>query len=148
MTAISSIAASAKKWFREVALNGLLSFRLNLEPAPASRPRVGKFGTYYPKTYTLFRKAALPQAQMFDGVPTDQPVAVLVETVCSKPKTGKLQFPRGDVDNYAKGPLDVMTEAQKFWNDDNQVVALMIVKRYTDPGESAGINIEWFPIEA
>lgn len=52
-----------------------------------------------------------------------------------------------DVDNMAKGCLDVMTQ-MRFWNDDNQVCKLTLMKFWA-PREEAGteITIYYDPIE-
>jgi Holliday junction resolvase RusA-like endonuclease len=144
---ISKIVESARKWIRRAAHSGLLAFHLGVTPTPASRPRVTRFGVYYGKNYTKFFKAAVPVANTFDGVPTDKPVVMLIEVVADKPKTGKSEYPRGDIDNFVKGPMDVLTKTSRFWNDDNQVVGLLAFKRYPKPGEKPGVNIEWFPLE-
>jgi len=105
-----------------------------VEPRPASRPRVTKWGTYYSKPYTAFRQEAQPYANAYDArPPITGPVAILIEIVCTKPKTGRLQHPRGDVDNFVKGVMDVMTKAGTFWLDDVQVISLHAFKRYSDP---------------
>ena len=44
---------------------------------------------------------------------------------------GKYKATRPDCDNYVKEIKDAMT-ASKFWNDDNQVVDLRVVKRYAE----------------
>ncbi len=49
-----------------------------------------------------------------------------------KPKTGKLLTPRGDVDNFCKGPLDAANG--KVWVDDNQIVELRASKEYVPHG--------------
>lgn len=144
---ISNLVGSLREWMKGALQIGALStFLLAIEPAPASRPRVGRFGVYYGKTYETFRKMSLPLAQAFPGIPTQAPLFVLIECISTKPKTGKLQYPRADVDNLAKGPLDVMTKAAKFWADDNQVVGLAVFKRYAEPGEEPGVKIEWFEV--
>ena len=143
---ISKIVVSLREWMTRQATSGFLAFFLRVAPVPASRPRVSRWGTYYGKPYQKFIKEAQPLADAFEGVPTDRPVMVLMETIVKKPKTGKLAYPRGDVDNFAKGPLDVMTKAECFWGDDNQVVGLMVFKRYAKPDEEAGVLVEWFEL--
>lgn len=44
---------------------------------------------------------------------------------------GKYKATRPDCDNYVKEIKDAMT-ASRFWNDDNQVVDLRVVKRYAE----------------
>lgn len=126
----------------------LFSFHFSAEPHPASRPRVTRWGgVYYGKNYTAFLAAAKAEAARHKGTPTDQPLAMMVEVVCSKPKTGKLKHPRGDTDNYVKGPLDALVQSEKFMKDDDQVVLLIAAKRYATPGEEPGVNVDWFPLE-
>jgi len=126
---------------------GLTAFNLPVEPVPAARPRVGRFGTYYPKRYEHYRKAALERALEHDGIPTDKPLVLFVEVVATKPKTGKLTSPNGDVDNFHKGPLDALTKSEKFWKDDKQIVGLLSFKRYAEPGEEAGTRLHWFELD-
>ena len=110
-------------------------------------PRVTRQGqTYFSKTYQRFQKAAQPLAGQHDGIPTAGPVMVLLEHVITKPKTGKLDYPRGDVDNFCKGTLDILTKSQRFWLDDNQVVGLAAFKRYAEPNEKAGGRVHWYEI--
>lgn len=122
-------------------------FFLPVQPVPASRPRVGRFGAYYGKNYEQFRVAAQPMANQADFSPTDKPVVVHMECVATKPKSGKLRYPRGDIDNYVKGPLDVMTKSGKFWIDDDQVVELHASKRYCREDEMPGIHIYFHNLE-
>lgn len=89
------------------ATSNPITIVFDLAPVPASRPRVGKFGTYYAKSYADWMKEA----------------AGFVKAAL-------------DVDNYAKGPLDVITKSGKVWGDDKQVVSLRVSKRYTEPGEA------------
>ena len=110
-----------------------------LEPVPASRPRVAKFGTYYAGKYKEFLKEA-PKFIPKGLEPRSGAQQVVIRIVCTKPKTGKLAFPKGDVDNYAKGILDVMTKAG-VWQDDTQVIRLDVSKRYARPGEAPGCTV-------
>ena len=125
-------------------------FLIPVEPKPASRPRVTKYGTYFGKPYTIFRQLAQPYADAYSERPPIQgPVVILIEIVCTKPKTGKLKHPRGDVDNYAKSVMDVLTKSNRFWKDDVQVVSLYAFKRYCDPltNENAGSHVYLYEIQ-
>lgn len=144
---ISDLTSHLRKSIAQFLPATALNFFLHVAPVPASRPRVSRYGTYYSKPYEMFRKTAQPLADAFDGIPTDKPVIVVIETIAVKPKTGKLLMPRGDADNYAKGPMDIMTKAKKFWADDNQVGALLVVKRYAEPHEQPGYRIDWWPVD-
>jgi Holliday junction resolvase RusA-like endonuclease len=122
-------------------------FLLPVQPVPASRPRIGRFGAYYGKNYEAFRTDAQPICNQAKFTITDRPLRLWMECVVTKPKQGKLRFPRGDIDNYIKGPLDVMTKAERFWNDDDQIVELLASKRYCVGDEPCGIHIWFEPIE-
>lgn len=143
-TAISKLSDAVKGTIQRLASAGLLSFWMNVKPVPASRPRVTRWnGVYYGKTYEQFRTQAAEALVELESVPTDRPVVVLLEVICEKPKTSKKDMPRGDVDNYAKGPLDVITKAQKIWQDDDQVAAMWVCKRFATDGEQPGIRVSW-----
>jgi Holliday junction resolvase RusA-like endonuclease len=104
---------------------------LALEPVPTARPRVGRWGTYYPPTTKAWKEKAdelLPSIPfVFDGL-----VKVVLVFNCTKPRTGKLRTPRGDVDNYAKGMLDAITK-KGWWTDDTLVQELQVAKHYNTP---------------
>ena len=135
-TAVRHIVANSVAWMREQS-DDVRLFVLPVNPRPASRPKFSKYGTHYSKPYTEFRQKSQPYADAYDSHPPIYgPIVILVEIVCEKPRTGKLLHPRGDVDNYAKGPLDVMTKSGNFWKDDVQVVSVQCVKRYCDPNEA------------
>lgn len=121
-TSRSSLARTDEGW----------DLRLALAPVPAARPRVGQYGTYYPKTYARFMRAAEEELYPLSlgREPTDETIYVSVMCVAERPKTGTLPHPRGDVDNYAKAVLDAITKAQLIWHDDKQVKFLAVEKRY------------------
>lgn len=146
---VRQFVADQIDWIREQS-DDVRVFRLPVEPKPASRPRVSKWGVFYGKPYTTFRQKAQPYADAYNlHPPILGSVHILVECVCTKPKTGRLKSPRGDVDNYVKGVMDVMTKSGNFWNDDAQVVSLQVVKRYTDlsTDEVAGCNVFLFEVK-
>lgn len=119
-----------------------VSFVIDLEPVSASRPRVGKFGTYYAAPYKawlsmapLVIKNRTKGCQVFEG-----PVSVVVDVVCSRPKTTKLRAPKPDVDNYSKGVLDAITHAG-LWTDDSQVVDMRVRKAWARKGEEGFVRV-------
>lgn len=112
------------------------SWTFNLKPTPASRPRVSRYGTYYGKNYTRFRKAAdieIPKV-LKKHKPYSADTALEVTLVISvpKPKSGTdKRWPRGDVDNFAKGILDSCNE--KVWVDDDSITKIHIEKLWGPP---------------
>lgn len=130
-----------------LAKAGLLSLWIGGKPVPAGRPRVSKFGTYYPKSYTAWLKESWAYVDKLETVVTDSPIALMIEAVCPTVKTSKFSMPMGDVDNFVKGPMDLLTKSQRAWIDDRQVVLLTVTKRYAGPDEEPGFNIWWCPVE-
>lgn len=124
-----------------------IPFFLPVNPVPASRPRVTRWGVYYGKKYTEWRKEATKLAQQFtnDSTFTGQ-CAVVVEHIVLKPRTSKRDSPRGDVDNYAKASLDMITQDTTIWNDDDQVVALLVTKVFTTNEKEVGTRITVYEI--
>lgn len=114
----------------------------HLEPVVCPRPRVSKYGAYYPPKYKKFREdmdglikaACLPSC-------VKGPVVVTLEFVCSSPKNPANPYPVGDIDNYIKAILDNI-QGKAFFADDKQVTKCLATKRYTRAGEEAHIKIE------
>jgi len=135
-----------------------ISFVAPGEPKSQPRPRVGKYGVYYPlsKKIEAYRKAILDSfnaAALEAGLPgrltTDPEVVVVVSTifVFSRPRRlltraapkgwiPKLTTP--DVDNLMKNVLDALKGAS--WVDDNQVWLEHVGKIYakTETGGASG----------
>mgnify|MGYP003131711188 CR=1 FL=1 len=103
-------------------------------PVPASRPRVTRWGVYYGKKYTSFRKelkAILPDLLAGrESFPVKGPISVKIIFHCHKPKTSKLNEPRGDIDNYIKAILDSCNGL--VWDDDDQIVRINACKLFAD----------------
>jgi Holliday junction resolvase RusA-like endonuclease len=110
---------------------------LPLAPVPAARPRVSRWGTYYPKTYRAWiaEAGALLAPLVAGDAPTEEPVSVVVHSVARRPAHPAREYPRGDVDNYTKAALDIITKSRLIWKDDTQVTILLSTKRYARPGE-------------
>jgi Holliday junction resolvase RusA-like endonuclease len=130
-----------------LAQAGLVSLWVGGKPVPAGRPRVSKYGVYYPKTYTAWNKESWKDFDQLTGVPTDKPIALLIEVLCPTLKASKYTMPIGDVDNFIKGPMDQLTKTQRAWIDDRQVVALTVVKRFIEPDEEPGFQLHWCELE-
>lgn len=120
---------------------------LQLNPVPASRPRVGRWGVYYGKNYKQFRKdiaEALANIHPSDRLePLKGPLYVQVEHRVLKPKTSKRSYPKGDIDNYLKATLDALT-THGVWEDDDQVLGVTSTKRFVGSGDAdlpPGISI-------
>lgn len=122
-----------------------VSVVLAMEPVAASRPRVGRWGTFYAEPYKSFLAAAPEALHALELPMLDGPLAVQLEVVCTKPKTSKLDLPRQDVDNFAKSILDALTKAGA-WLDDAQVARLSVEKRFALKGEVAHTRIEIKPL--
>lgn len=115
----------------------------SVAPMPTPRPRFraipvrGKtiVNTYHPKEYTAYLQALEAELReaFGDREVFDAPVRVVVAIAIPKPKTTKLQCPKPDVDNYAKGVLDAATKAG-IWTDDTLVVELRAVKEWSITG--------------
>lgn len=131
-----------KRWLTRRGAATVLSFRLNLTPVTASRPRVPRFGKpYYPAKYHNWRVDAAGCLKKLDLPKAPPgPLVTLVEHVVPRPKTRKKAYPRGDVDNYAKATLDALTHAE-LWDDDDQVEVLVATKRYAAEDEEPHAHV-------
>jgi Holliday junction resolvase RusA-like endonuclease len=120
--------------------DGEVRVRLDVEPVPASRPRVSPRGiAYYAGPYKAFQKLLKtilpPAAETLMGE-----LLVEVHCVCKPLKASKFTTPMGDCDNLAKGPLDALKD-QGFFGDDRQIVDLHVTKRFPRAGEEPHIEI-------
>ncbi len=112
-----------------------------IAPVPASRARIGKWGTYYPRTYATWMLEVRDMLAPFKAKPTDEDIYLSCTHVCRKPKTSKLGRPHGDFDNYLKGSVDAVTKAQLIWEDDKQVVWNVNAKRFVIGDEHPHVHI-------
>lgn len=152
MTAISDRIASLSSAVRSAMGAVTLDLLIEGQPVAASRPRVGKWGTYYGKNYSKWIKDSWRYVDQISDVPSDLPVAVFIEAVFEQSKHSKISYPTPDVDNLAKGPLDQITKLAKdrergIWTDDKHILLLSVSKRFCLPDEKPGFYIYWFPLE-
>tara|TARA_R110001583_G_scaffold8524_2_gene40867 strand:+ start:1318 stop:1725 length:408 start_codon:yes stop_codon:yes gene_type:complete len=110
-------------------------FLFDTEPVPASRPRVSRYGTYYGKTYNAYRKAFQEEVsefrKEFRPLLSDR-LKIEAFFLVKKPKTSKLNHPRGDIDNYLKALLDSCNEL--VWRDDVQITEVSATKEFDEVG--------------
>jgi len=59
-------------------------------------------------------------------------MAVSIELYIKRPKTTELEYPRPDIDNFAKAILDTMNG--KIWGDDSQIISLYVTKEWAEVG--------------
>lgn len=129
------------------------SFFLPCEPMPTPRPRAttrgGKFASIYqPREYMVWKEELAESVRGVEHFPGDVlsgPLAVTVAVAVEKPRTSKLAYPSPDVDNYAKGVLDAITQSGRFWADDKQVTDLRIVKTWAEAGDPPGFKVTITP---
>lgn len=114
-----------------------------VKPVPASRPRVGRYGTYFSKNYEDFRNECFRfLSKIKHNYPIkDSEFKVEIEFICKKPMKPANNYPIADIDNFLKGPLDAITKVGMVWKDDVQIVHLIGRKRYQREGEDFGMQI-------
>lgn len=131
--------AGFKKWAGE---RQQMSLIIPLNPVPASRPRVTKWGVHYLKTYATWKKQAVLYLPDGRRPPFEHgPLAVYCEFVVKKAKTTKRSWPIGDNDNYEKATWDAITSCGSVWTDDDQIVWNLSHKRYITTGEQPHCNV-------
>jgi|TARA_R100001530_G_scaffold33009_1_gene25942 Holliday junction resolvase RusA-like endonuclease len=118
------------------------SQRFNINPVPASRPRVSRWSTYYPKKYTKFKKDMEALTSELETTPSEKLVSVELEFRIMMPKSFSKKKRQGlnntycsnnsDIDNYIKAILDSLNGV--FYIDDKQVVEIFARKIYGDEG--------------
>lgn len=106
---------------------------INAEPCPCPRPRVGRWGAYYPAKYSKWKASfstVLRRVIEEEGIKKfTGPIEVRIVVSATRPRTSKLEQPRPDVDNYAKSVLDASNKI--LWDDDSQIAHLQISKLWT-----------------
>ena len=123
-----------------------------LEPQPASRPIVSRYGTRYGKKHQAYVQqftdwVAAVQDDLEWQDTGKQLTSVLLTFYSTKAKTSKLTTPRYDVDNAIKLILDCMGNTGLVWHDDKYIKHIEATKRFRDPEEDAGTLFELFIIE-
>ena len=116
--------------------------RFKINPVPASRPRVSRWSTYYPKKYTKFKKDMEALTSELETTLSEKPVSVELEFGIMMPKSWSKKkreelnntycSNNSDIDNYIKAILDSLNGI--VYIDDKQVVELFAKKIYSEEG--------------
>ena len=116
--------------------------RFEINPVPASRPRVSRWSTYYPKKYTKFKQDMEALTSELDTTLSEKLVRVEIDFMIkipvswSKKKKQELNNTycsnNSDIDNYIKAILDSLNGV--FFIDDRQVVEIFARKIYSKEG--------------
>lgn len=121
-----------------------------IEPVPASRPRVTRWGTYYQEKYTQFRK---DMASLLLGTKKTlytEPLKVNLKFFFTMPKSwskkkrdeldGTFKCSTPDMDNLEKAVYDSLNDY--IWIDDSQVVSHHVEKFWVKDNGRIEIQIE------
>ena len=103
------------------------------QPQPAPRPRVTKFGTYYPKSYKDWKKNTIAALKLSKQLPCFTIGACSIEIIFVFKRIQKNKSPgrtmkttRPDIDNLEKAvwdilqDLDVLKDDGKIWKSTSQ----------------------------
>ena len=115
---------------------------INIQPVPASRPRVTRWGTYYTKKYTQFRNDLREELNKltFNKIGAGIPIKFTVTFNMGFPKSyskkkrielleNNHHVIRPDLDNLIKGLLDGLNGIA--FEDDSQIIELNIKKQWS-----------------
>ena len=113
-----------------------------IAPVVASRARVTRWATFFPKKYQAFRDEFKKLLEEYDATPTDDLLYVKLDFHVQmakswskkkkKEKGGKLCDNNADIDNYIKATLDSLEG--KYYDNDNQIVMIRARKYWSTNG--------------
>lgn len=90
-----------------------------------------------PKVQALRNELTLKMKRYRPEQPSEKPIRLMVilyfDVKSPKKLWGTYKTTKPDCDNYVKEIKDIMTDLG-FWNDDNQVVDLHIIKYFSEKG--------------
>ena len=122
-----------------------MRYQFKIDAVPASRPRVTRYATFYPKRYTSFREhmEVICDHIKFDTVPAPTSIKVTTLIYLPMPKSwskkkkelfnGQWKMNNSDNDNYEKAIWDSLNG--KAWTDDCQIVWNETKVKYAYEGE-------------
>ena len=113
-----------------------------IAPVVASRARVTRWATFFPKKYQAFRDEFKELLTNYDATPVDDLLYVKIDFHVqmakswskkkTKEKDGELCDNNADIDNYIKATLDSLEG--KYYANDNQIVMIRARKYWSTNG--------------
>ncbi len=113
-----------------------------IAPVVASRARVTRWATFFPKKYQAFRDEFKELLTNYDATPIDDLLYVKIDFHVqmakswskkkTKEKDGELCDNNADIDNYIKATLDSLEG--KYYDNDNQIVMIRARKYWSTNG--------------
>lgn len=110
-----------------------------IAPVVASRPRVTRWSTFFPKKYTAFKVAMTELTKNIIFTPTKALIYVQLTFYVAMPKSwskkkkieknGRFCDNNCDIDNYCKAILDSLEGV--YYENDKQVVMIRAMKYYS-----------------
>ena len=114
----------------------------NIAPVVASRARVTRWATYFPKKYATFREEFAELLTDYKAVPVSGLLSVRLDFHVQLPKSmsakkkiekeGKHCDNNADIDNYVKATLDGLEG--HYYDNDKQIVIIRARKYWSDNG--------------
>lgn len=129
-----------------------ITIKIPFKPVACARPRVTRFGTYYPPAYKAFKKDVcewLRENCNFQII-SKTPLHVDYEFIFARQKkhtvskygSGRIhKITRPDLDNYVKAVNDVIQDAGVIL-DDSHIVSMSASKAFGTPEEEDSINVK------
>ena len=118
----------------------MITFKI--APVVASRARVTRWGTYFPKKYSAFREEFSELLADYKAIPVDDLLYVKLDFYVQLPKSmsakkklekeGKYCDNNADIDNYIKATLDGLEG--HYYNNDKQIIMIRARKYWSDDG--------------
>lgn len=125
---------------------------INKEPIACPRPRITRFGAYYPKKYQDYKdylKYYLTSLNLnkFEDKPLYLNIVFNIQIPNSLSKKKKLELngtyviKKPDIDNYLKSVMDAMNSI--VYKDDSQIASISIIKKYVIDNANTEIEIDY-----
>ena len=120
-----------------------------INPVPASRPRVTRWGVYYGKKHTQYIKDTtklIKQCKKPKNTPVKVEISFYIQIPKSKSESvknklhGQYHISTPDIDNLEKLILDILTN-KGYWQDDSIIASLTATKKWTKDNPRTEITI-------